>query len=159
MGGQSERTQCQAKMAALNLFRYICTRAFNAFRSFAHCRAASTVIPLLPSHRSLHTVLTMLNLTCCFLLFDNTEQIWKRGAVKPTVFLYPIHLFRVSRLSDHCRQVLCVAVAAPHPQSCVGSLSAGVMHGCYSATSSVVRRIIVDRCYEWLLQRHILSRV
>ena len=35
-------------MAALNSFSYICTRALHAFRSFAHCRAASTVTPLLP---------------------------------------------------------------------------------------------------------------
>ena len=49
MGGRSERTQCQAKMAALNSLSYICTIALNAFRSFAHCRAASTVIPLLPN--------------------------------------------------------------------------------------------------------------
>ena len=36
-------------MASLNLFSYTCTRALHAFRSFAHCRAASTVIPLLPN--------------------------------------------------------------------------------------------------------------
>ena len=47
-GGRSERTQCQAKMAAWNSFSYICTRALHSFRSFAHCRSASTVIPLLP---------------------------------------------------------------------------------------------------------------
>ena len=47
-GGWSERTQCQAKIAAWNSFSYICTRALHSFRSFAHCRAASTVIPLLP---------------------------------------------------------------------------------------------------------------
>ena len=35
-------------MAAWNAFSYICTRALHAFRSFAHCRAASTVTPLLP---------------------------------------------------------------------------------------------------------------
>ena len=35
-------------MAALNSFSYICTRALHSFLSFAHCRAASTVIPLLP---------------------------------------------------------------------------------------------------------------
>ena len=34
-------------MAAWNSFSYICTRAFHSFRSFAQCRAASTVIPLL----------------------------------------------------------------------------------------------------------------
>ena len=49
MGGRSERTQCQAKMVALNSFSYICTRALHAFRSSAHCRAASTIIPLLPN--------------------------------------------------------------------------------------------------------------
>ena len=49
MGVWSERTQCQAKMAALNSFSYICTRALQAIQSFAHCRAASTVIPLLPN--------------------------------------------------------------------------------------------------------------
>ena len=49
MGGRSERTQCPAKMAALNSFSDICTRALHAVRSFAHCRAASTVIPLLPN--------------------------------------------------------------------------------------------------------------
>ena len=38
----------QTKMAAWNSFSYICTRALHSFRSFAHCRAASTVIPLLP---------------------------------------------------------------------------------------------------------------
>ena len=48
MGGRSERTQCQAKLAAWNSFSYICTRALHSFRSFAHCRAASTVIRLLP---------------------------------------------------------------------------------------------------------------
>ena len=35
-------------MAAWNSFSYICTRALHSFRSFAHCRAASTVIPPLP---------------------------------------------------------------------------------------------------------------
>ena len=35
-------------MAAWNSFSYICTRALHSFRSFAHWRAASTVIPLLP---------------------------------------------------------------------------------------------------------------
>ena len=35
-------------MAARNSFSYICTRAVHSFRSFAHCRASSTVIPLLP---------------------------------------------------------------------------------------------------------------
>ena len=34
MGGWSERTQCQAKMAAWNSFNYICTRALHSFRSF-----------------------------------------------------------------------------------------------------------------------------
>ena len=35
-------------MAAWNSFSYIWTRALHSFRSFAHCRAASIVIPLLP---------------------------------------------------------------------------------------------------------------
>ena len=35
-------------MAAWDSFGYICTRALHSIRSFAHCRAASTVIPLLP---------------------------------------------------------------------------------------------------------------
>ena len=48
MGGRSERTQGQAKMAAWNSFNYIGTRALHSFRAFAHCRAASTVIPQLP---------------------------------------------------------------------------------------------------------------
>ena len=48
MGGQSEWTQGQAKMAAWNSFSYICTRALYSFQSFVHWRAASTVIPLLP---------------------------------------------------------------------------------------------------------------
>ena len=48
MGGRSERKQGQAKMTAWNSFNYICTRALHSFRSFAHHRAASTVIPLLP---------------------------------------------------------------------------------------------------------------
>ena len=47
-GGHSERTPCQAKMATWNSLSYICTRALQSFRSFVHCRAASTVIPLLP---------------------------------------------------------------------------------------------------------------
>ena len=47
-GGRSDRTQGQAKMAGWNSFSYICTRALHSFRSFAHCRAASTAIPLLP---------------------------------------------------------------------------------------------------------------
>ena len=38
----------RAKMAAWNSFSYICTKALDSFRSFAHCRAASTVITLLP---------------------------------------------------------------------------------------------------------------
>ena len=49
MGGRSERTQGQPKMAAWNSFSYICTRALHAFRYLGHCRAASTVIPLLPT--------------------------------------------------------------------------------------------------------------
>ena len=44
-GMRSERTQCQAKMDQWNSFSYICTRSLHSFRSFAHCRAASTVIP------------------------------------------------------------------------------------------------------------------
>ena len=35
-------------MAAWNSFSYICTRAIHSFLSFAHCRAASAVILLLP---------------------------------------------------------------------------------------------------------------
>ena len=35
-------------MASRNSFSYICTRALHSFRWFEHCRAASTVIPLLP---------------------------------------------------------------------------------------------------------------
>ena len=35
-------------MAAWNSFSYICTRALQSFLSFAHCRAATIVIPLLP---------------------------------------------------------------------------------------------------------------
>ena len=46
--GRSERTQGQAKMASWNSFSYICTMALLSFRSFAHRRAASTVIPLSP---------------------------------------------------------------------------------------------------------------
>ena len=48
MGGQSERTQGQAKMAVWNSFSYICTRALYAFLTVVHCCAASTVIPMLP---------------------------------------------------------------------------------------------------------------
>ena len=48
MWAQAEKTQGQAKMAAWNSFNYICTRALHYFLSFTHCRAASTVIPLLP---------------------------------------------------------------------------------------------------------------
>ena len=47
-GGPSERTQGQAKMAARNSISYTCTRALHSFLAFAHCRAASTIIPLLP---------------------------------------------------------------------------------------------------------------
>ena len=47
MGGQSERTQGQAKMAVWNSFSYTCTRAHPSFQSFVHWHAASTVIPLL----------------------------------------------------------------------------------------------------------------
>ena len=43
-GGRSERTHGQAIMATLNAIIYICTRAFHSF----HCRAASTIISLLP---------------------------------------------------------------------------------------------------------------
>ena len=48
MEGRSERTQGQAKMAGWNSFSYICTRALHSFWFFAHWRAASTVINLLP---------------------------------------------------------------------------------------------------------------
>ena len=48
MGGQSERTQGQAKMSMWNSFSYICTRALHSFRYFLYFHAASTVIPLLP---------------------------------------------------------------------------------------------------------------
>ena len=51
-GGRSEITQCQAKMAAWNSFSYLWTRDLHAFLSFARCRAASTVIPLLPKPTS-----------------------------------------------------------------------------------------------------------
>ena len=46
------KTQGQTKMAVLNSITYICTRAGHSFPSFAHCRAASTVIPLLPKATS-----------------------------------------------------------------------------------------------------------
>ena len=49
MGGRSERTQGQAKTAAWNSFSSIWPRALHSFRSFAHCRGASTVIHLLPN--------------------------------------------------------------------------------------------------------------
>ena len=47
-GERSERTQGQAKIASWISFSYICTRALYSCRSFAHWRAASTVIILLP---------------------------------------------------------------------------------------------------------------
>ena len=53
-GGRSERTQVQAKVAAWNSFSYKCTRVLYSFRSFAHCRAASTVIRLLPKATLTH---------------------------------------------------------------------------------------------------------
>ena len=46
-GGPKEKSAKQ-KMARWNSFSYICTRALHSFRSFALCRATSTVIPLLP---------------------------------------------------------------------------------------------------------------
>ena len=49
MGGRSERIQGQAKMAVRNSFSYICIRALYSFQYFTHCRAASTVIRLLPN--------------------------------------------------------------------------------------------------------------
>ena len=49
MGGRSERTPGQAKNGLVKLIQlHICTRALRSFLSLAHCRAASTVIPLLP---------------------------------------------------------------------------------------------------------------
>ena len=42
------KEQCQAKITARNSFSYTCTRALHSFRSFTHCRSASTIIPLLP---------------------------------------------------------------------------------------------------------------
>ena len=33
---------------SLTFYCYVCTRALHSFLSFAHCRAASTIIPLLP---------------------------------------------------------------------------------------------------------------
>ena len=47
-GEWSEIKQGRVKMAAWNSFSYICTRALHSFLSFAHCPAASIVIPLLP---------------------------------------------------------------------------------------------------------------
>ena len=46
--GQSERTHAMQKMPRLLVFSviYICTRALHFFINFAHCHAASTVIPL-----------------------------------------------------------------------------------------------------------------
>ena len=46
--GWFERTQGQAKMSAWNSFSYICTRALHSSRYFAHWRADTAVIPLLP---------------------------------------------------------------------------------------------------------------
>ena len=46
-GGQKEYSAKQ-KISAWNSFSSICTRALHSFRSFAHCLAASTVIPMLP---------------------------------------------------------------------------------------------------------------
>ena len=50
MGGGSERTQCQAKMAALNSFSYICTRALHSFRSFAQPPQSFLCCLTPPSH-------------------------------------------------------------------------------------------------------------
>ena len=48
MGGWSERTQGQQNGRQKLIRLYICTRALHSFLSFAHCRVAPTVIPLLP---------------------------------------------------------------------------------------------------------------
>ena len=48
MGGRSERTIGWEKMSMWNSISYLFTRALHSFLSFMHCRAASTVIPLLP---------------------------------------------------------------------------------------------------------------
>ena len=47
-GGPFERTLGQSKTAPWNSLNYICTKALHSFWYFAHCRSASTVIPLLP---------------------------------------------------------------------------------------------------------------
>ena len=48
-GGRSGRTQEPSKNSRVKFNNYICSRALPSFLSFAHCRAASTVTPLLPT--------------------------------------------------------------------------------------------------------------
>ena len=69
----SKRTQGQAKMTAWNSFSYICTRVLHSFI----CRAASTVIPLLPRPPSHHpSSLTLVYLVTDLCLLPQSTPFW-----------------------------------------------------------------------------------
>ena len=77
MGGRTEGTQGQAKTTAWNSFSYFCTRALHSFRSFAHWRAASIVIPLLPKATFTPSIqLTSVSLVPSLQLLPPSKPFW-----------------------------------------------------------------------------------
>ena len=95
--GLYERTQGQAKMAAWNSICYICNWALHFFLPIAHCRAASTFIPLLPRRVSDHTSsLTSVYLVPVLHLFLPSTVQHPSGR---TVLIHSFHLPKPSQCS------------------------------------------------------------
>ena len=71
----------QAKLSSRNSISKICIRALHSFPSFAHCRAASTVIPLLPKTAFTRSIQPNLGLHRTPLrLHPLSTPFWKYGA-------------------------------------------------------------------------------
>ena len=95
-GGWSERTLGQAKIAAWDLFSYICTRALHSFRSFADCRAAYTVISLCTKPPSQHpSSITSVFLVPTLHLLPPSTPFWPYGTHP-----FFLHAPTINKISD-----------------------------------------------------------
>ena len=106
-GGRSERTLGPGKMAAWNSFSYISTRALHSFRSFAHCRVAFTVIPLL--HKATFTPynLTLVSLVPALHLLPPSTPFW------PYIRNSSIHSTCPNHLITFWSAILAISLSIP----------------------------------------------
>ena len=93
MGGQSERTQCKAKMAVWNSFSYICTKALHSFwssmqppQSFLCCLRSPSHHPSIQPNLGLPCTHPPLTLAISTLLqIGKSTHFWKINIFEKTV--------------------------------------------------------------------------